>query len=523
MYVHKVNRGTPTDWFTVELYDSEGHLLAQESGEPESTSAKTLVGMFSSVAVSSEKPSYPIGNPDEDTYVLAKMTLNGVSIQRKCYFSFRDIDSYCIDSEQNVYAISETVSKNFLSSSYAEPFYDTASPPVLTTLNGETVTPSSALWHYQNRSGTDIQASHIATTEQELLYEITGTLGISFSQDPDICQVQVFNSNGTEVFQGSHTELSTLTAKVGDILSVRIHASWKAAEHETSYGNVEYRFSVKIRNQSLFSIHKDETTPGDCILLSCTNITTLSKITFTVEPPELIPTPIFHLDGTNAYALIAFPEETKAQTVRFSVSYGASKEEFTVTVTDRQPNAQHYSFPELNRSDSPALRAEAKTEWMRILQTLPSVSDTFPYFRGNFSDPTQNGYSVAYTHGSTLSFGSEPSSSVLTAIGTEFCATAASGLGVYTLHHGRVLQVGTCDLLGNYVVIDHGCGLYTWYGHLSQISVEVGEVLKQGDRIGQCGTGGLSTADGFLLLCTVYDTVMDPASILGKEIPLEPN
>ena len=85
-----------------------------------------------------------------------------------------------------------------------------------------------------------------------------------------------------------------------------------------------------------------------------------------------------------------------------------------------------------------------------------------------------------------------------------------------------VIQTGQCDLLGTYVIVDHGCGLRTWYGHLSNLYVDVGDVVRKGDSLGQTGTGGISTGNGFVLLCSVYDTLIDPATLLGKAISFEP-
>jgi murein DD-endopeptidase MepM/ murein hydrolase activator NlpD len=53
------------------------------------------------------------------------------------------------------------------------------------------------------------------------------------------------------------------------------------------------------------------------------------------------------------------------------------------------------------------------------------------------------------------------------------------------------------------VVIDHGQGLYTLYGHLSSIDVTFGQPVTKGDTIGITGTTGLATGDhlhfGFLV------------------------
>jgi len=46
---------------------------------------------------------------------------------------------------------------------------------------------------------------------------------------------------------------------------------------------------------------------------------------------------------------------------------------------------------------------------------------------------------------------------------------------------------------GNLVLIDHGSGFRTLYGHMSKRLVKTGEVVKKGQVIGQIGSTGLSS------------------------------
>jgi murein DD-endopeptidase MepM/ murein hydrolase activator NlpD len=59
---------------------------------------------------------------------------------------------------------------------------------------------------------------------------------------------------------------------------------------------------------------------------------------------------------------------------------------------------------------------------------------------------------------------------------------------------GTVTFAGCIDWgYGCHVMIDHGNGFQTLYGHLSQISVSAGQVVSQGQQVGVMGSTGRST------------------------------
>jgi murein DD-endopeptidase MepM/ murein hydrolase activator NlpD len=67
------------------------------------------------------------------------------------------------------------------------------------------------------------------------------------------------------------------------------------------------------------------------------------------------------------------------------------------------------------------------------------------------------------------------------------------GAPVMAAGSGRVTTAGRQRGYGNVVYIDHGAGLSTRYGHLSQINVAVGQTVARGQKIGLVGSTGRST------------------------------
>jgi murein DD-endopeptidase MepM/ murein hydrolase activator NlpD len=60
---------------------------------------------------------------------------------------------------------------------------------------------------------------------------------------------------------------------------------------------------------------------------------------------------------------------------------------------------------------------------------------------------------------------------------------------------GRVIWAEDLGIYGNCIVIDHGFGLQTVYGHLSEFLVKKGDMVKKGQTIGKTGSTGLAGGD----------------------------
>jgi murein DD-endopeptidase MepM/ murein hydrolase activator NlpD len=81
---------------------------------------------------------------------------------------------------------------------------------------------------------------------------------------------------------------------------------------------------------------------------------------------------------------------------------------------------------------------------------------------------------------------------------------------------GIVLQSGPESGYGNEIVIDHGFGMTTKYGHLSKIFVVVGQDVKRGQVIGAVGMTGKATGPHLHYEVIVNDTPVNPTKYLHE-------
>ncbi len=62
-------------------------------------------------------------------------------------------------------------------------------------------------------------------------------------------------------------------------------------------------------------------------------------------------------------------------------------------------------------------------------------------------------------------------------------------------NHGKVVFAGDLGIYGNCVVVDHGMGLQSLYGHLSSVAVQEGQDVRKGHVLGASGQTGLAGGD----------------------------
>jgi murein DD-endopeptidase MepM/ murein hydrolase activator NlpD len=91
---------------------------------------------------------------------------------------------------------------------------------------------------------------------------------------------------------------------------------------------------------------------------------------------------------------------------------------------------------------------------------------------------------------------------------------APMGTTVQAASGGTVISAGWYGGYGNYILIDHGGGMATGYGHLSQIFVSAGQQVQKGQAIGAVGSTGMSTGPHLHFEVRIAGKPTDPAAYL---------
>jgi murein DD-endopeptidase MepM/ murein hydrolase activator NlpD len=90
------------------------------------------------------------------------------------------------------------------------------------------------------------------------------------------------------------------------------------------------------------------------------------------------------------------------------------------------------------------------------------------------------------------------------------------GQPVYATADGKIESASYAGDYGNLIVMQHGFGLATRYGHLSAFAVKPGQVVKRGQVIGYVGSTGRSTGAHLHYEILANGQVLDPLKIMNQ-------
>ncbi len=96
--------------------------------------------------------------------------------------------------------------------------------------------------------------------------------------------------------------------------------------------------------------------------------------------------------------------------------------------------------------------------------------------------------------------------------GTDF--RGATGTPIRAPNAGKVVLVSDLYYTGKTVILDHGLGLYSYFGHMSSISAKEGALVQSGDIVGKVGATGMVTGPHLHWTVCLVGIRIDPLSLV---------
>lgn len=190
------------------------------------------------------------------------------------------------------------------------------------------------------------------------------------------------------------------------------------------------------------------------------------------------------LGSLNSYPL--WPVDSAASKTAFAVSYDLSTLERRAKLLSR----------------SLAEATDSLVSHRELLEATPSILPTLGWLSSPFSKARMHPvYNRPMPHE-----------------GADFAAP--KGTPIYATARGRVIRAGWEVGYGLTVVIDHGYGYTTLYGHASKLLVQRGQMVSRGDVIAQVGSTGVTTAPNLHYEVRVNGKPVNPVNyILPVSVP----
>lgn len=157
-------------------------------------------------------------------------------------------------------------------------------------------------------------------------------------------------------------------------------------------------------------------------------------------------------------------------------------------------------------------KAKAKAELDNIVNKNNSNSQNTTYYGGSFGWPTPGYKNITSKFGyRTYTYRGKKVSSYHKGIDIG----APLGAKIVASNGGKVVTSAyNANGYGNYVILDHGGGKMTVYGHMSQRGVSVGQSVGKGQQIGKVGSTGRSTGNHLHFEIRINGSAVNPLNYL---------
>ena len=94
---------------------------------------------------------------------------------------------------------------------------------------------------------------------------------------------------------------------------------------------------------------------------------------------------------------------------------------------------------------------------------------------------------------------------------------------IVAANRGKVLNAEELGIYGNCVIIDHGMGVQSLYGHLSSFDVKVGDTVTKEQELGRSGMTGLAGGDHLHFTMLVNGQHGEPGRVVGPALDPGPH
>jgi murein DD-endopeptidase MepM/ murein hydrolase activator NlpD len=267
---------------------------------------------------------------------------------------------------------------------------------------------------------------------------------------------------------------------------------------------------MSAQDKGITFVHRERSLqPGELVLVEAVSSRPLSKLVAEAFDRQF---PAFsEKDGLKWVSLIGIDLDTKPG--RYEVQLHGTEingkreaSQGVLTVAAKRFPVRELSVDEKYVTPPENVQARIKEERERVNAIFATVTP-IRLWSGSFLVPVPG--EVISAFGKRSVYNHKPRSPHS---GVDF--RGAAGTPVRAPNAGRVVLASELYYSGNTIILDHGLGLYSYFGHLSAFNVKAGDTVKSGDIVGKVGATGLVTGPHLHWTVRLVESRIDPISLV---------
>ncbi len=368
-----------------------------------------------------------------------------------------------------------------------------------------TLTPSSYNWSYKGNDGAYIETSSESGKSNPTVNMSAENLGsFNFTVEPDKVEYEISNPAGNIAPSIGLLETLVESAEIKQeyladtSLKMKIIATWNDLDgvEEDYFGVITYEFDVLYDIEPEYKLVNLGLRRGDFTVLKVKNFNKGETLEITSDIGLVSSSKVYHSGETGeefVFIPLASDVAVGEHTITLKAQSGDTKQ-IKLTAREEKNAYDSVQVGVLDTSLQAAFSKSAVEEWHETVAKLTQDSAEVQYWKlgsaGKFGYPVEKTSADGLpTYGMKRKIMSTKSGEY---VYDGMAMKANEGDGVKASEGGKVVFAGEIQLMGKLVAVDHGSGVITYYGHLSEINVKVGDTVEKGKTLGKAGSTGFA-------------------------------
>lgn len=439
--------------------------------------------------------------------------INEITTHYDLFFTNDLKTSFLISEAGDCYLINEKHTQLLTLRQECNYIYPNNSLPVLNIIKGNSkcnITPTEYSWKYKkadNKYYDFIMQQNENNNNDRIIIHASDINTIEFSIKPDYYLITYYDELGKEIKKSNTIENIEMDFTGDTYFSVSIEAKWISSLN-TAEGYAKYHINFLYDLPERFTLSSDNVDPGDFLIIYAEQ--------FDLEEDVFVESDLqnfnlkFVKNGNKTYALVPIDSRNIAKEYFIKLSVNNN-------ITELNFKVNHIDFGVSFYNPDKILSDNANEELEAIYSNINESNENIAHFKfeSPFILPLKG--ELYFNYGKEIFSSSGPASYFTQ--GNEY--TVKKGTKIKSAESGVVCYIGESERLGKMIVIDHGMGVKSYYAHLDEISVEVGNLVQKNITIATSGNSGYTIDNMFYFAISINGVFINPDIIIenGMKMP----